>query len=147
MAAFETFLPETFFMATYAATAITPGDSYRTTVTAREHTWTSDAAIPGSAEGPSPFDLLVGALAACKTMTVRAHAAKRGWPMESVTCTVRRSDRDADGTEVFEVELSLTGPLDEAQQQELRKASGNCPVARAMAGPVRFHAVETSKPA
>ena len=125
-------------MTAYSATAVTPGDSYRTTVTARDQTWISDAAVPGGSAGPSPFDLLVAALASCKTMTVRAHAAKRGWAMESVSCTVRRGERDQDGTEVFHVLTRVEGDLDDVQRAELHRAADRCPVAKLVEGSVRF---------
>ncbi len=45
--------------------------------------------LGGLGSGPTPFNLLSAALAACTTMTLRLYAARKGWPVERIRTGVR----------------------------------------------------------
>jgi putative redox protein len=55
-------------------------------IQARGHTLVADEPVEagGSHAGPTPYELLLGALGACTAMTVKMYAARREWPLESV---------------------------------------------------------------
>ncbi|MEX2536675.1 MAG: alpha/beta fold hydrolase [Trueperaceae bacterium] len=108
--------------------------------------------LGGTETGPTPYDLLVAALGACTTMTLRLYADRKEWPLEAAQVRVRHSKahaedsaRDAEETprggklDRFELELDLLGPLDEEQRARLLEIANRCPVHRTLQeGPVEI---------
>jgi putative redox protein len=82
----------------------------------------------GLGSGPNPYDLLSSALGACTTMTIRLYANRKGWPLERVRVTVRHSRPDLQARDVFEMGITLEGPLDDAQRARLMEIAERCPV-------------------
>jgi uncharacterized OsmC-like protein len=131
----------------------TAGDGYRTEITAGGHTLTADepAALGGSEAGPTPYDLLLAALGACTGMTLRMYAARKEWPLEAVTVRLTEGrDHAADCEEceqptakltVLEREITLSGPLDDAQRARLAQIAELCPVHKSLAGAFRIRTV------
>ncbi|MBV9510737.1 MAG: OsmC family protein [Caulobacteraceae bacterium] len=90
------------------------------------------AEVGGQGSGPSPFDLLCGALCACTSMTLRMYANRKAWPLERVLVQVAHR-RDAEAQrDVFDRRITLQGPLDEIQTQKLLDIAQRCPVHRAL---------------
>lgn len=131
----------------------TAADGYRTEVTAGGHTLTADepAELGGSGAGPTPYDLLLAALGACTGMTLRMYAARKEWPLEAVTVRLtegRDYAADCEHCEqptakltVLDREITLTGPLDEAQRARLAQIAELCPVHKSLAGAFRVRTV------
>src|SRR5271163_3795004 len=64
--------------------------TYTQQITAGRHQLVSDEPQPvGDDAGPTPYDLLLAALGACTSMTVRMYANRKGWPLERVQVTLR----------------------------------------------------------
>jgi uncharacterized OsmC-like protein/pimeloyl-ACP methyl ester carboxylesterase len=114
------------------------------------------ASVGGTDSGPTPYDLLGAALAACTTMTLRLYADRKGWPLEAAEVSVRHakvhasdSIEDAEGAskgggriDRFDREVSLVGPLNASQRARLLEIANRCPVHRTLhEGPIE---VETT---
>jgi putative redox protein len=113
---------------------------YRTTIRTRTHTLVADepADAGGTDAGPSPYELLLGALAACTAMTVRMYADRKQWPLNDVVVRIRpvRSHAlDCANCETSEVgvgrlerEVELLGSLTDEQRTRLLYIADRCPV-------------------
>jgi uncharacterized OsmC-like protein len=116
----------------------------RTEVTANGYALVADepAGFGGTDAGPTPYDYLLAALGSCTAMTVRMHADRKGWPLESVRVLMKHGKihaKDCAECETengridrIEMELDLEGPLDEQQRRRLREIAEKCPVHRTL---------------
>ena len=84
--------------------------------------------VGGLGSGPNPYDLLNAALGACKTMTIRLYANRKGWPLKRVEVAVRHRRVDLNAKDIFEVDVTLEGELDETQRAKLMEIGDRCPV-------------------
>ena len=121
----------------------THADSYRTTVDAGGFELVADEpAGPGTDAGPNPYDYLLVSLGACTGMTLRMYAARKKWPLESVTVRLRHGRKHAvdcehceePGSNLAQVqrEIELVGALDAAQRARLMQIADMCPVHRSL---------------
>jgi putative redox protein len=119
-------------------------------IESRGHELTVDepADAGGEDAGPTPYELLLGALGACTAMTVGMYARRKSWPLESVEVhlsheRVHAKDcedcEQADGTGYLDritKRLALHGPLDPEQRARLLEISERCPVQRTLERPI-----------
>jgi putative redox protein len=121
----------------------TGSGTYTQQITAGHHQLVADEPGPvGDDTGPSPYDLLLAALGACTSMTVRMYADRKGWPLERVRVTLRHSRIHAEDCAACETtrgwidhidrDVELTGNLDETQRQQLLHIAERCPVHRTL---------------
>lgn len=140
-AAAETGLPDT---GDYETAALTWIGGFRTELVAGGHALIADepASVGGTGAGPSPYDLLSAALAACTSMTLKMYASHKKLDLESATVRVRHGKIHAADCEdcesgegridQFERELLLVGDLSEQQRQRLLEIADRCPVHRTL---------------
>lgn len=105
------------------------------TVQVRQHAFSIDEPVANGGEdlGVTPHDLYDSALGACKAMTVLWYAQRKQIPVEDIRVTVERDDsEERKGVYRLRTVLSLSGPLTEAQRQELLGVAGKCPVHKLM---------------
>lgn len=113
--------------------------TYTQEITAGHHRLVADEPRPvGDDAGPTPYDLLLAALGACTSMTVRMYADRKGWPLEKVRVTLRHSRihakdcADCETTKGFvdqiDRDIEFTGDLDDTQLQRLLDIAERCPV-------------------
>ena len=101
----------------------------------RDHTITVDASAGAGGDnlGPTPQELLTGALAACTAITVRMYGARKRWDLDGleVVAEARPGERAACGP--FEVTLRVPRDLTDEQVRRLRVIASKCPVHRTLA--------------
>ncbi len=117
---------------------------YHTEILARTHSIVADEPLTagGTDTGPSPFELLMAALGACTTITLRMYADRKQWPLEEIKVRLRHRklppaehSAGAGGRpREHEIghELELVGPLDAEQRARLLEIAHRCPVHRAV---------------
>ena len=125
-------------------TASTGPQGFRTEIGVRGHTLLADEpeALGGEDTGPTPYDLVVGALGACTSMTLQMYARRKEWPLQEAIVHLRHSrvyatdqaecaDRPARLDRV-ERELELVGDLSDEQRTRLLEIASRCPVHRTL---------------
>ena len=116
---------------------------YGQRITAGGHVLSADEPAPvGHDTGPSPYDLLLAGLGACTSMTLRMYAARKGWPLENVSVSLRHSRIHAEDCadcatqsgrlDRIERVIDLTGDLDAEQRLRLLEIADRCPVHRTL---------------
>lgn len=114
--------------------ARTRTDSTLVEISSGSAKWLGDLAEPqgGSGLHPTPHDLLDSALAACTVLTVRLYATRKQYPLETAQAQV---EREQSGT-VYRMRrrLELTGPLSEAQRNDILRVANACPIHKALSG-------------
>lgn len=94
------------------------------------------AEVGGDGTGPTPFELLSGALAACTAMTLKLYAERKGWALPPFSVEAAHSIQPgAEGApprDRFAREIAFEGPLDAAQQAKLLEIADKCPVHRTL---------------
>jgi putative redox protein len=107
----------------------------------RSHTWTSDE-LPhkgGTDTAPTPYELLVGSLAACTAVTLRLYADHKGIPLKAVRAEYEFDQIHIDDCDECEQEeggmidrmrsrVTLIGDFDEAQRKRLEQIVRRCPI-------------------
>jgi len=101
----------------------------------------------GLGSGPTPYDLLASALAACTTMTLRHYADGKGWPVERIRTAVNhRRDKDRSPPDVFSRQVAIEGAIDAGQRAQLIDIAQRCPVHRTLAQGAAFDDVMPEPP-
>ncbi|MFL6051422.1 MAG: alpha/beta fold hydrolase [Actinoallomurus sp.] len=112
-------------------------------ITTGRHVLTADEPVPvGIDGGPSPYDLLLAALGACTSMTVRMYAERKRWPLKQVTVQLRHSrihaadcadcETRAGMLDRIDRVIRFDGDLDEDQRRRLLEIADKCPVHRTL---------------
>lgn len=122
-------------------------------ISARRHRLTADEPHPvGDDAGPTPYDLLLAALGACTSMTVRMYADRKQWPLEGIVVDSHHSRIHAEDCaecetatgmiDRIERDITLIGPLDADQRAKLLAIADRCPVHRTLRSEVSIHTAE-----
>jgi putative redox protein len=106
----------------------------------------------GIDSGPNPYDLLLAALGACTSMTLRLYAEQKKLPLTRVEVRLRHDRIYADDCANCETKeglidhiervITLEGDLDAAQRARLLEIADKCPVHRTLTSEVDIRTVE-----
>ena len=121
------------------AVAVTK-DSYTTQVSTPSHIGLTDEPIElgGQNKGPSPYDLLMGALASCTSITLRMYINRKGWDVQRIRVRVNYSrdyEQDCESSssakkkvDVFERIIHIEGDIDDEKKARILQIADKCPV-------------------
>jgi uncharacterized OsmC-like protein/fermentation-respiration switch protein FrsA (DUF1100 family) len=129
----------------------TRNSKFQNTVTIGPHHLVADEpkASGGDDSGPGPYDFLLAALGACKSMTMRLYADRKSFPLERATVTLNHSKihaKDCEECETregmldqIEVAIGLEGDaLDADQRKRILEIADKCPVHRTLTSEIRI---------
>ena len=120
-------------------------------ITVGSHSFLADepASLGGAGSGAGPYDLLLAALGACTSMTMRLYAERKGWPLTAISVRLRHAKihasdcadcetRDDAWVDEISKEIALEGPLDSTQRERLIEIAARCPVHRTLESEVKI---------
>ncbi len=94
------------------------------------------AEVGGTGTGPTPYELLSAALAACTSMTLHLYAERKGWTLPPFSVEVAHSlvADAANGRtrDRFDRHLAFAEPLDPERHAKLIEIADKCPVHRTL---------------
>jgi len=98
--------------------------------------------------GPNPYELLLAALGACTSMTIRMYANRKRIDLEDIEVTLHHSRIHAEDCADCESQtglvdqihksLRLQGPLSEEQRSKLLEIANKCPVHKTLQNEIRI---------
>jgi uncharacterized OsmC-like protein/pimeloyl-ACP methyl ester carboxylesterase len=129
----------------------TRNSKFQNTVSIGPHHLLADEpkAAGGDDSGPGPYDFLLTALGACKSMTMRLYADRKSFPLDRATVTLNHSKihaKDCEECETregmldqIEVAIGLEGDaLDADQRKRILEIADKCPVHRTLTSEIRI---------
>jgi uncharacterized OsmC-like protein/fermentation-respiration switch protein FrsA (DUF1100 family) len=128
----------------------TRNSKFEQTITIGPHRMLADepASAGGADSGPGPYDFLLAALGACKSMTMRLYADRKSLPLERATVTLSHSKIHAEDCaecetkegllDQIEVAIGLEGALDAEQRKRVLEIADKCPVHRTLTSEIRI---------
>jgi putative redox protein len=123
---------------------------YVVEVSASKHKWFVDEPPDrgGEDKGPTPYELLLGAVGACTAITARMYAQRKGWSLRSIKVELEHTRVRAEDCPDCEtakgyvsqvgLQVSVEGDLDDFQRQRIFEIAGKCPVKRTLEGEIRI---------
>lgn len=124
---------------------------FRVDITNGTHTWRADEPVDlgGDNTGPNPYDLLLGSLAACTTITLSMYTKRKGIEMTSLSVEYSYDKIHADDCEHCEDDATgmidritsrifIDGDFDEATRKQLIRIAQKCPVHKTLEAGIHF---------
>lgn len=114
----------------------------RVRITNDRHEWFADEPLEeeGTDTGPTPFELLLGSLAACTAITLRVYAKHKGIEIASLSLAYEHDRIEVDGSrrERITSHVAIGGDFDAAQRARLEQIVTRCAIHKALAGNVEL---------
>ncbi len=115
------------------------------------HTWRADEPpdAGGDDMGPTPYELLIGSLAACTLITLALYCRHKRIPLKGISATYEHGRVHAKDCEDCEdthkgfidritSRVRIAGSFDDAQRKRLEQIVGRCPVHKTLESGVRM---------
>ena len=102
--------------------------------------------VGGDNTGPTPYDFLLAALGACKSMTMRMYANHKGYNLGRAEVRLSHSKINAEDcaecetekgkVDHIETEITITGDLTDEERQKIFEIAEKCPVHKTITGEI-----------
>lgn len=115
------------------------------------HTWRADEPVAdgGTDVGPTPYEILLGALGACTCVTLALYCRHKKIPLKAVSASFEFDrihaddcedcDDDAKGfIDRITTRVRIAGSFDPAQRQRLSEVAARCPVHKTLVKGVKI---------
>ncbi|MGW9031829.1 OsmC family protein [Streptomyces sp. NPDC055722] len=113
-------------------------------ITVGPHRLIADEPAPASNDtGPNPIEVLLAALGACTSMTMRMYAGRHTWTLRDVQVRLRL---EQGGEPAIVREIYLDADLDDDQRRRLMAVAERCPVHRLLSAPPPLTTVQVEQP-
>lgn len=126
-------------------------EGFQVDITNGSHTWRADEPVDlgGTDTGPNPYELVLGALAACTCITLSMYAQRKGIGLTSVSAQFTYDkvhaddcgfcdDDDKGFIDTVSSEIFIEGDFDEEQRARLQEVAVRCPVHKTLERGIRF---------
>lgn len=128
-------------------------DNLQQQIIVDNHTFIADEPkeVGGDGLGPTPYDLLLGALGACTSMTLHLYARRKQWPLKAVEVWLTHDRVYAEDCESsfgeggtpatmdrVTREFVLIGDLSDEQRSRLKDIARKCPVHKTLGSPLQI---------
>ncbi len=84
--------------------------------------------VGGQNAGPKPTELLMAALGACTSITLRMYFEHKGWNVGGLRVRVRKADADGQRSPHYVVKIDVPPPFDGEQARRVHRIAARCPV-------------------
>ena len=124
---------------------------YRVNITNGVHTWRADEPVDlgGDNTGPNPYDLLLGSLAACTSITLAMYTRRKGIAMTSLSVEYsydrihaddcgKCEDTDSGMIDHVTSRIFIDGEFDEDTRKRLIEIAQRCPVHKTLENGIVF---------
>ena len=118
-------------MSLIAATIVKSSGGYAQEIEAGGHHLTADEPTSngGTNTGPAPYALLLAALGACTSITLRMYADRKGWALGEIHVSLRH-EKNAEGADRIAREIRFGAPLTDEQRTKLAEIAEKTPVTK-----------------
>jgi putative redox protein len=120
-------------MTLVAGVTMESGAGYAQSIRAGTHRFIADEPLStgGTGTGPAPYALLLSALGACTSITLRMYADRKGWELGGIHVELRLS-KGAGGAEQIERAIRFGAPLTAEQRTRLGEIADKTPVTKTL---------------
>jgi putative redox protein len=114
-----------------ARTTVESKSGYAQQIEAGHHHLTADEPVSngGTDSGPSPYGLLLAALGACTSITLRMYAQRKSWDLGDIKVSLRH-EKSAEGADKITRELHFGATLSDEQRAKLLEIAEKTPVTK-----------------
>lgn len=126
-------------------------EGFKVSITNGRHTWGADEPVElsGTDTGPNPYELLLGALASCTSITLSMYAARKNIALDSISVQYSYDkvhaddcgfcDDDASGyIDTVTSQIFVEGTFTDAERDRLAEVATRCPVHKTLEKGISF---------
>ena len=126
-------------------------EGFQVQVTNGRHTWRADEPekLGGTDSGPTPYELMLGALAACTAITLSMYAKRKEIRLTSISAQFTYDkihaddcgfcEDDADGyIDTVSSQIFIEGDFTDAERDRLEQVAQRCPVHKTLERGISF---------